>query len=51
MLLWLPDNDGEHLQSLHIDTCYIKGRKDRNKLFNAIDTFPAVMKKAQWALQ
>ena len=37
--------------NLHFDTCYIKDMKESNELFNAIETFPAVMKKAQWALQ
>lgn len=35
--------------SLLIDT-YIKDKVEQNKLFNAIDTIPAVGKKANWAL-
>ena len=38
------------MYSLLIDT-YIKDRDERNKLFNAIETFPAIKKKAQWALR
>lgn len=30
---------------------YIKDSTERNRLFNAIDTIPAVKKKAQWALK
>jgi ribonucleoside-diphosphate reductase beta chain len=33
-----------------IDT-YIKDKEEQNRLFNAIDTVPAVQKKAQWALK
>jgi ribonucleotide reductase beta subunit family protein with ferritin-like domain len=36
--------------SLLIDT-YIKDADEKSKLFNAIDTIPAVMKKAEWALR
>lgn len=36
--------------SLLIDT-YIKDPFEKDKLFHAIDTIPAVMKKAQWALR
>merc|ERR1712096_351272 len=36
--------------SLLIDT-YIKDREERNKLFNAIENFPAIKKKADWALK
>ena len=39
----MMDNIFSEMKSLHIDTCYIK---DRNKLFRAIETFHAVMKKA-----
>merc|ERR1719442_89741 len=38
------------MYSLLIDT-YIKDRDERNNLFNAIETFPAIKKKAQWALR
>merc|ERR1712173_405200 len=30
---------------------YIRDRKERDRLFNAIETFPAIKKKAQWALR
>lgn len=36
--------------SLLIDT-YIKDDKEKTKLFNAMDTIPAVAKKAEWALK
>lgn len=36
--------------SLLIDT-YIKDPQEKDKLFNAIDTVPAVAKKARWALK
>jgi len=36
--------------SLLIDT-YIKDVEEKDTLFNAIDTIPAVMKKAHWALR
>jgi ribonucleotide reductase beta subunit family protein with ferritin-like domain len=36
--------------SLLIDT-YIKDKEEQNHLFNAIDTVPAVQKKAEWALK
>eukprot|EP00918_Siedleckia_nematoides_P087468 GHVU01192411.1.p1 GENE.GHVU01192411.1~~GHVU01192411.1.p1 ORF type:complete len:151 (-),score=20.14 GHVU01192411.1:1056-1508(-) len=38
------------LISLLIDT-YIKDAKERDELFKAVETFPAVKKKAHWALQ
>ena len=33
-----------------IDT-YIKDRKERNRLFNAIENFPAIKKTADWAFR
>jgi ribonucleoside-diphosphate reductase beta chain len=33
-----------------IDT-YVKDEKEKNQLFNAIEFFPAIMKKADWALK
>jgi ribonucleoside-diphosphate reductase beta chain len=36
--------------SLLIDT-YIKDKTERNRLFNALDTVPAVRRKADWALR
>merc|ERR1712115_307630 len=30
---------------------YIKEKSERDRLFNAIETFPAIKKKAQWALR
>ena len=44
------ENIHSEMYSLLIDT-YIKDRDERNKLFNAIETFPAIKKKAQWALR
>merc|ERR1711997_1146578 len=43
------ENIHSEMYSLLIDT-YIKDRQERNKLFNAIETVPAVHKKAEWAL-
>ncbi|MCB0468688.1 MAG: ribonucleotide-diphosphate reductase subunit beta, partial [Aequorivita sp.] len=36
--------------SLLIDT-YVKDEKEKDQLFNAIETFPAIKKKADWALK
>lgn len=36
--------------SLLIDT-YIKDEKEKNHLFNALETNPAVKRKAEWALK
>jgi len=36
--------------SLLIDT-YVNNAEEKNKLFNAIDTIPAVRKKAEWAIK
>merc|ERR1711936_299981 len=44
------ENIHSEMYSLLIDT-YIKDRQERNKLFNAIETFPAIKKKAEWALR
>merc|ERR1712240_548637 len=44
------ENIHSEMYSLLIDT-YIKDREERNKLFNAIETFPAIKKKAEWALR
>ena len=46
----MMENIHSEMYSLLIDT-YIKDRDERNKLFNAIETFPAIKKKAQWALR
>merc|ERR1712079_989438 len=46
----MMENIHSEMYSLLIDT-YIKDRQERNKLFNAIETFPAIKKKAQWALR
>lgn len=37
-----------HMYSLLIET-YITDSNEKHKLFNAIDTMPAIMQKAQWA--
>lgn len=36
--------------SLLIDT-YVKDSREKNQLFNALDTFPCIKKKANWALK
>merc|ERR1712046_460930 len=46
----MMENMHSEMYSLLIDT-YIKDREERNRLFNAIETFPAIKKKAQWALR
>ena len=38
------------MYSLLIDT-YIKDSEERDRLFNAVETVPAVKRKAEWALQ
>merc|ERR1712102_238351 len=44
------ENIHSEMYSLLIDT-YIKDRRERERLFNAIETIPAVKKKADWALR
>merc|ERR1719187_2656546 len=44
------ENIHSEMYSLLIDT-YVKDRSEREKLFNAIETVPAVKKKAEWALR
>merc|ERR1719474_1522703 len=44
------ENIHSEMYSLLIDT-YIKDTSERDKLFNAIETVPAVKKKADWALK
>ena len=44
------ENIHSEVYSLLIDT-YIRDGVEKDKLFNAMDTIPAVMKKAQWALK
>jgi len=44
------ENIHSEMYSLLIDT-YIKDTKEKNKLFNAIETIPCVKKKAEWALK
>ena len=46
----LMENIHSETYSLLIDT-YIKDKQEQNRLFNAIDTIPAVKKKAEWALK
>jgi ribonucleoside-diphosphate reductase beta chain len=46
----MMENIHSETYSLLIDT-YIKDKEEQNYLFNAIDTIPAVQKKAQWALK
>ena len=42
------ENIHSHTYSLLIET-YIKNNEQKNKLFNAIQTFPCIKKKADWA--
>ncbi len=42
------ENIHSEMYSLLIDT-YIKDKDQRNKLFNALDNFPCIQKKADWA--
>ncbi|KAL9653761.1 hypothetical protein ABK040_008627 [Willaertia magna] len=44
------ENIHSEMYSTLIET-YIKDSKERNRLFNAIETVPSVQKKAQWALK
>jgi ribonucleoside-diphosphate reductase beta chain len=44
------ENIHSETYSLLIDT-YVKDEEERIRLFNAIDTIPAVKKKAEWALK
>ena len=44
------ENIHSETYSLLIDT-YIKDTDEQNKLFNAIETIPAIKKKAEWALR
>lgn len=46
----MMENIHSETYSLLIDT-YIKDKEEQNYLFNAIDTIPAVQKKAEWALK
>ena len=43
------ENIHSEAYSLLIDT-YIKDTEEKTHLFNAIETIPAIMKKANWAL-
>ena len=44
------ENIHSEMYSLLIDT-YVKEKETREKLFNAVETVPAVRKKANWAMQ
>ncbi len=46
----MMENIHSETYSLLIDT-YIKDEEEKTKLFQAIDVFPAIKKKAQWALK
>lgn len=46
----MMENIHSETYSLLIDT-YVKDQKERDKLFNAIETVPCVAKKAEWALK
>ena len=46
----MMENIHSETYSLLIDT-YVKDKDEQHKLFNAIDTIPAVQKKAEWALK
>ena len=44
------ENIHSEMYSLLIET-YIKNKDEKNKLFNAVDNFPCIKKKADWALK
>jgi ribonucleoside-diphosphate reductase beta chain len=44
------ENIHSETYSLLIDT-YVKNKEEKDKLFNALETIPAVKKKAEWALK
>ena len=44
------ENIHSEMYSLLIDT-YVKDKLEKNQLFNAIDNFPCIKKKADWALK
>ncbi len=46
----MMENIHSETYSLLIDT-YIKDEEEKNNLFKAIDVFPAIKKKAEWALK
>jgi len=46
----MMENIHSETYSLLIDT-YVKDEKEKSMLFNAIETFPAIKKKADWALK
>ncbi|WP_435261005.1 ribonucleotide-diphosphate reductase subunit beta [Tenacibaculum sp. nBUS_03] len=46
----MMENIHSETYSLLIDT-YIKDEEEKNRLFQAIDVFPAIRKKADWALK
>ena len=46
----MMENIHSETYSLLIDT-YVKDEKEKDQLFHAIETFPAIQKKAQWALK
>ena len=46
----MMENIHSETYSLLIDT-YVKNEEEKDKLFNAIETFPAIKKKADWALK
>jgi ribonucleoside-diphosphate reductase beta chain len=46
----MMENIHSETYSLLIDT-YVKDEVEKDKLFNAIDNFPAIKKKADWALK
>jgi len=46
----MMENIHSETYSLLIDT-YVKDEQEKDMLFNAIDRFPAIMEKAQWALK
>lgn len=46
----MMENIHSETYSLLIDT-YVKDEEEKDQLFRAIDVFPAIMKKAEWALK
>lgn len=46
----MMENIHSETYSLLIDT-YVKDEKEKDQLFNALEVFPAIQKKAEWALK
>lgn len=46
----MMENIHSETYSLLIDT-YVKDEKEKDQLFNTLEVFPAIQKKAEWALK